>query len=147
MTPSVDRSLERWLSKSPRVAKIALAPSVDRSLERWLSNSPRVAKVALITPYYTESVDLLRRCHESVASQTYPGVTHIMVADGHPNNVVDEWDCEHLKLPESHRDSGATPRAVAALSAFGRGYDAVGFIDADNSVDPDHVACMVAVAT
>lgn len=103
-------------------------------------------KVALITPYYTETADLLRRCHESIVSQTYPDVTHIMVADGHPNNVVDEWDCEHIKLPESHRDSGATPRALAALSAFGRGYDAVGFIDADNSVDPDHVACMVAVA-
>jgi glycosyltransferase involved in cell wall biosynthesis len=102
-------------------------------------------KVALVTPYYKESIDVLRRNHESVMAQTYPGVTHIMVADGHPNETVTEWDCEHIALPGSHRDGGGTPRAIGALSAFGRGYDAVGFLDADNWIDPDHVACMVAV--
>lgn len=102
-------------------------------------------KVALVTPYYQESAGLLRTCHLSVAAQTHPDVTHIMVADGHPHPFVEQWECEHIVLPASHRDAGATPRAIGAMSAFGRGYDAVGFIDADNAVDPDHVEQMVSI--
>ena len=103
-------------------------------------------KVALVTPYYDESTEVLRRCHDSVQAQTYGDVRHIMVADGHPNDAVDQWDCDHIMLPHSHEDSGATPRAIGGLSAFGRGFDAIGFIDADNAVDPDHVEMMVHVA-
>lgn len=101
-------------------------------------------KVAMITPYYKESTAQLRRCHDSVRAQTVP-VAHIMVADGEPHPWCDKQDVEHIKLPKSHGDAGATPRALGAISAFSRGYDAIGFIDADNWIEPDHVDNMIAV--
>jgi glycosyltransferase involved in cell wall biosynthesis len=100
-------------------------------------------KVAMITPYYKESTAQLRRCHNSVIKQTHKDVTHIMVADGNPHPWCDKQEMQHIILPRSHSDAGATPRALAAISAFSQGYDAVGFIDADNWIDTDHVAEMV----
>lgn len=100
-------------------------------------------KVAIVTPYYTESDDILNRCHLSVLAQNYPNVTHIMVADGRPAAWCNNQKIEHFILPHSHRDAGATPRAIAAISAFSRGYNAVGFLDADNWIDADHVSTMV----
>ena len=100
-------------------------------------------KVAVITPYYKESTDILRRCHNSIKSQSYQDVTHIMVADGEPHPVVRTFDAEHMVMPESHADAGATPRAIAAISAFSRGYDAVAFLDVDNWVDSNHIEYLV----
>jgi hypothetical protein len=41
-------------------------------------------RVAVITPYFKEPLEQLRRCHESVANQTHGETVHFMVADGHP---------------------------------------------------------------
>lgn len=100
-------------------------------------------KVAVITPYYNEPVGILTRCHNSVLRQTYKDITHIMVADGNPNLWCDEQKIEHMILPVSHNDTGATPRALGALSAFSRGFDAIAFLDADNWFEPDHIQLMV----
>ena len=102
-------------------------------------------RVAMITPYHSEAAATLRRCHDSVKSQTYSNVRHMMVSDGNPHPMVDKLDVDHYKLPRAHADAGATPRAVAALSAFSHGYDAIGFIDADNYLKSNHVAAMIAV--
>lgn len=99
-------------------------------------------KVAVVTPYFKETLDLLKRCSDSVRSQTHP-VTHIMVADGHPLSLVERMCDEHILLPSSHSDAGATPRAIGALSAFSREYDAVAFLDADNWYEPNHIDVMV----
>jgi len=40
-------------------------------------------RVAVVTPYYKEPEAWLARCLTSVREQTYP-VTHLVVADGHP---------------------------------------------------------------
>lgn len=100
-------------------------------------------KIAMITPFYKESYEVLRRCHYSVKNQTYKDTTHLLVSDGTHNSLIAGWKGEYFSLPESHHDAGATPRALAAISAFSRGYDAVGFIDADNWIDSDHVERMV----
>ncbi|MCW9040229.1 MAG: tetratricopeptide repeat protein, partial [Rhodospirillales bacterium] len=44
-------------------------------------------KVAVITPYYGEDLEILKRCHDSVATQTHP-CTHFMVADGRPKAEI-----------------------------------------------------------
>jgi glycosyltransferase involved in cell wall biosynthesis len=100
-------------------------------------------KVAVVTPYYQEPLEVLERCHRSVAAQTYP-CTHIMVADGHPRAAVESWDgVEHFSLPVSHRDYGNTPRSLGSISAFNRGFDAVAYLDADNWYAEDHIESLV----
>ena len=103
-----------------------------------------MVKIAVITPYYKESEELLRQCHDSVRAQT-AACDHFMVADGFPNPVLDGWNVRHITLPMSHRDVGNSPRVIGALSAFSAGYDAVSFLDADNWYEPDHVATMLAL--
>ena len=101
-------------------------------------------KVAVITPYYAEDTAALTRCHMSVKMQTYQNCVHIMVADGDPHPMVAKWkDIEHITLSQCHYDAGATPRAIAAMSAFSRGFDAVAFLDADNTYTVDHLKTMV----
>lgn len=94
--------------------------------------------VAIITPYYKENTETLARCHVSVASQTYKNVFHVMIADGHPNAEIDEWNVVHIKGPQ-HSDFGDTPRLIGSISAISTGADALCFLDADNWFEPDHV--------
>lgn len=99
-------------------------------------------KVAVVTPYYQESLPVLRRAHASVTAQTHP-CRHIMVADGFGRDSVDRWPVEHIKLDEPHRDNGNTPRHLGAMAALEQDCDAVAFLDADNWYEPDHIAGLV----
>ena len=100
-------------------------------------------RIAVVTPYYKEPTDILRRCHDSVMAQTCP-VTHIMVSDGHPNPEVDQWNAIHVRLPGS-QDTGDTPRAIGALLASSMGFDAISLLDADNWFEHDHIASLLAL--
>lgn len=100
-------------------------------------------KVAVVTPYYKESDEVLRRCCSSVARQTYPA-THFVVADGFPRqNAFDGFSVRHSSLPFAHRDFGNTPRTVGALSALNQGFDAIALLDADNWYEPNHIESLV----
>ena len=55
-------------------------------------------KVAVVTPYYKVPPDWLGRCLESVRDQTYPS-THILVADGLAQDVIDTFDVQQIDLP------------------------------------------------
>jgi len=104
-------------------------------------------KIAVITPYHRESADTLKRCHDSVQGQTYKNHVHMMIADGEPHPMVRTLpDVEHMVLPRCHGDAGATPRALAAISAFSRNFDAVAFLDADNTYLANHLETMAAAA-
>jgi glycosyltransferase involved in cell wall biosynthesis len=98
--------------------------------------------VAVITPYFKESLDVLRQCHESVVRQSYPCL-HVMVADGAPIAEISNWSNDHVILPKSHNDIGSTPRLVGAYHAIGLGVDAVAFLDADNWYRRDHIETLV----
>lgn len=104
-------------------------------------------RVAIVTPYYIESTEILKRCHASVVAQTHRDITHIMVADGNPHPWCNTQAMEHHQLPINHNDAGATPRALGALSAFSRGFDAVAFLDADNWFEPNHIQVMIDTMT
>ena len=93
---------------------------------------------AVITPYYEESLEILKRCHQSVRSQTTE-TTHILVADGSSKAVINQWDVQHLVLPQGHSNFGNTPRALGALMAASQGYEPIFFLDADNWFKPNHV--------
>jgi len=102
--------------------------------------SPRIA---VVTPYYREPLDALRRCHESVVAQAEVSADHLMVADGFPLDEVGRWNARHTILPQSHGDNGNTPRAVGSLLADAEGYDFIAYLDADNWYHPGHLRSLV----
>lgn len=103
----------------------------------------RPLRVAVVTPYFRESLDILRRCHDSVRAQSYP-CRHILVADGAGQREIDGWDVEHLRLTAPAADYGDTPRAHGGAHAAAQGYDAIAWLDADNTLRAHHVASLVA---
>ena len=107
--------------------------------QQSMSNGKRYA---VITPYFQEDRSLLERCIRSVRAQTEPA-THILVADGFPQPWIDEQPVRHIKLDRNYGDYGSTPRALGALLAVAEGYDGIGFLDADNWFETNHVALCI----
>ncbi len=106
-------------------------------------SSPRFA---LVTAYYKEEKYLLDRCLNSVRAQSI-AADHVVVADGVPQDWIDHEPVRHIKLDRSHGDYGNTARGVGALLAVAEDYDGIGFIDADNWLEPEHIAeCLAAAA-
>ncbi len=99
-------------------------------------------RVAVVTPYYRTPDAWLRMCHESVRAQTHP-CTHILVADGIAQEIVQHFDSQHIVLSQGHADYGDTPRAIGSMSAIGQGFDAITYLDADNWYEPDHISSLV----
>ncbi len=97
-------------------------------------------KVAVVTPYFREPTETLRRCIDSVRAQTHPCV-HYLVADGHRNSTYDDRGpaLRHLALPVAHGDYGGVARTVGSLRAAADGCDAIAWLDADNWFKPDHI--------
>lgn len=93
-------------------------------------------RVAIVTPYWREAPRILRRCIDSVAEQA----DHFLIADGIPQPWIDKRPARHIRLDRSHGDYGGVARSIGAMLAIGEGYDAIGFLDADNWLEPDHVA-------
>jgi glycosyltransferase involved in cell wall biosynthesis len=92
----------------------------------------------LVTPYYKEPREVLERCLESVRRQTVV-TDHIVVADGFPQDWVDDAGVRHIRLDRSHADFGNTPRSVGSTLAVSAGYEAIGFLDADCWLETNHV--------
>lgn len=99
-------------------------------------------KIAVVTPYYLEEYSILYRCYNSVLNQTEK-VDHFFISDGHPHPYISHLSAskkiQHIIMNGSHNDAGATPRAIGALSAFSQEYDAVSFLDVDNTYLPNHI--------
>ena len=106
---------------------------------------PEPARVAIVTPYCGEPRAVLARCLASVAAQSVPA-DHFLIADGAPQDWIDGKSVRHIRLDRTHGDFGNVARSIGALLAAGEGYDAVAFLDADNRIDPDHVARCLAAA-
>lgn len=103
-------------------------------------------RFAVVTPYYKEERATLERCLASVRAQTLQ-TDHILVADGFPQDWIDASAVRHVKLDRAHGDYGNVARGVGALLAVAEGYDGIGFLDADNWLDKEHVARCVATGS
>jgi glycosyltransferase involved in cell wall biosynthesis len=99
-------------------------------------------KVAVITPYYKESVDILRKCHDSVMAQNL-ACDHIMVADGYPCKEIENWPIQHIALPSSHGDYGNIARGLGGIFAAQHNYEFIAYLDADNWYKPNHIESLV----
>jgi hypothetical protein len=98
----------------------------------------------IITPYAREDQALLERCIDSVRRQTVR-TDHFLVADGYPQEWIGRMKggIRHLVLDKAYADYGNTPRGIGAQLAISDRYDGIGFLDADNWIDDDHVqACL-----
>jgi glycosyltransferase involved in cell wall biosynthesis len=103
------------------------------------------ARVLVVTPYYKESQAVLLRCIESVRAQSVT-VDHLLVADGYPQDWLDQAGVRHLRLDRSHADWGDTPRGMGCLLGVAEDYDAIALLDADCWIDPEHVELSLATA-
>jgi len=101
-------------------------------------------RIAVITPYFQEPLEMIRRCHDSVLSQG-ADVHHILLADGHRRSEIDQWQVTHLSLPPL-ADWGNTPRMIGAAVAAAQRYEGICFLDADNWFEPEHVQTLFALA-
>jgi cellulose synthase/poly-beta-1,6-N-acetylglucosamine synthase-like glycosyltransferase len=113
-----------------------------------LSENPqRLAKrprIAVITPYYAETLDVLRQGHDSVLTQDVEAeVDHFLIADGFSNPAIDRWKASNIALPVAHRNNGNTPRAVGTLLAAAEGYDFITFLDGDNWCHQNHLSSLL----
>jgi len=99
-------------------------------------------KIAVITPYYNESTEFLRQCHQSVLNQSV-AADHFFIADGFPNDELIKWDVRHISLHRNHSDYGNTPRGVGSLLADIEGYDFISYLDADNWFYPNHLSSLL----
>ena len=103
-------------------------------------------RVAVITPYFKTPRPWLEQCHQSVLDQTHP-CTHILVADGAPEDDLDTWQAQHIVLPVNHADYGDTPRAIGSVSAIGQQFEGIAYLDSDNWYAPDHIETLVGLHT
>jgi len=103
------------------------------------------SRFAIVTPYYKEPPETIQRCIESVKRQTV-AADHFLVADGFPQSWLDDVGVNHIRLGHAHRDFGDTPRAIGGLVAVSQGYECIGFLDADNWYEDDHVEVCSAIA-
>lgn len=94
----------------------------------------------IITPYCREDQDVLQRCIESVKNQTVR-TDHFLIADGYPQDWIGriKGSVRHLALDKPYADYGNTPRGIGAQLAISDRYDGIGFLDADNWIDGNHV--------
>lgn len=102
-------------------------------------------KIAYITPYYKEGMEVLERCIKSVEAQNIKA-DHFFVSDGYPQEWLDGKVARHIRLGKCYGDYGNTPRGIGAQLAISEGYDAIGFLDADNWLDPSHTEECLATA-
>ena len=93
----------------------------------------------------TQRAGALDAIHESVLAQDM-ACRHIIVADGFAKPEIDAWDCEHIVLPHAHEDKGDFARGMGALHALHAGAEFVGFLDADNWLEPNHMSSLILTA-
>ncbi len=103
-------------------------------------------KIAIISAYHGETLETIRRCHDSVLAQTIKA-DHILIGDGRGHDDIDDWNCQHVRLSDCHSDYGDTPRSIGTVMAFAQGYDYLCWLDADNWLEPDHVEAALACST
>ncbi len=110
--------------------------------QRAAQAGARPVRVAVITPFHREPPAWLEAAQRSVAAQTHP-CTHILVGDA--ATVSPPLPALVLPLPQGVGDWGDTPRAIGSMYAAGLGFDAIAFLDADNTFDADHIANLLAL--
>ena len=117
--------------------------SLDK-LSKWRENAPLVS---FIIPVYNTPIRYLRRCLDSVVTQTYRNLEIIIVDDGSTSEVVDVLKEYQVRDPRIQILSGehqgvSAARNLALKSMHGKWF---AFADADDVVCEDFITEAVAI--
>jgi hypothetical protein len=127
---------------TPALSGRQLAQGGKSAILLQRSASGATPKIAVITPYYKESLEVLRQAHESVLEQGL-NVDHFLIADGFPRVEVSSWRAQHVILPRANHDNGNTPRGIGSALARSDGYDFIAYLDADNWYHSGHISSLL----
>ena len=97
-----------------------------------------MSNISVIIPVYKVE-DTLRRCVDSVLSQTYADYEIILVDDGSPDNsgeICDEYREKHENITVIHKENGGLSSARNAGLEIARG-EYVMFLDSDDYLTDD----------
>lgn len=100
--------------------------------------------ISVIVPVYNVE-KYLDRCVKSITNQTYKSLEIILVDDGSPDSspqICDEWAQRDSRIKVIHKQNGgaASARNTGLDNAGG---DFIGFVDADDYIDPDMYENMI----
>ena len=99
-------------------------------------------KIAAVTSYFNEPDEMLKRCMDSVQAQTI-ATDHFLISNGPKRDLIARNDLIHVSVGKTHRNFANTPRAIGAMMAISRDYDALFFLDPNYTIEPNHVsACL-----
>ena len=102
--------------------------------------------VSIIIPVYNCG-GFLPRCVNSLLNQTYPALEIILVDDGSTDEtpaICDQLAGLDGRITALHRENGGVSSARNAGIAAAKG-DYITFTDADDYVDPDHIANLLSM--
>ena len=104
-------------------------------------------KVSVIVPVYN-TLNYLKRCVDSICSQTYENLEIILVDDGSTDGtgeLCDKLAGQDFRIRVYHKENGgaSSARNLGLRNAVG---DYVGFVDSDDYIDADVYKMMVELA-
>ena len=108
-------------------------------------------KLFFIIPVYKVE-DYLRRCVDSVLSQTYENIEIILVDDGSPDNcptICDEYASKYTNIKVIHKQNGGLSDArnagITYIKDIAKEDDYITFLDSDDFVHSQYAEKMIAL--
>ncbi len=104
-------------------------------------------KISVIIPVYNVE-KYLKKCVESVLSQTLKDIEIILVDDGSPDNcpiICDEYAKKDNRIVVIHKQNGGLSDARNAGMRIAKG-KYIGFVDSDDYIEPDMFEKMYQIA-
>ena len=103
--------------------------------------------ISVIVPVYKVE-KYLKKCIESIISQTYTNIEIILVDDGSPDNcglICDEFAKKDSRVVVIHQQNSGPSAARNAGTDVATG-DYISFVDSDDSLDSNYFDCMIRLA-
>ena len=117
------------------------------SLRAKLFFATNMPLVSIIIPVYKVE-SYLRRCLDSIVSQTYTNLEIILVDDGSPDNcpqICDEYAAKDKRIIVIHKENGGLSDARNAGLDICRG-EFISFVDSDDWVDEKYIEILFNLA-
>lgn len=101
-------------------------------------------KVSIIVPVY-KAEPYIRKCIDSILSQTFTNFELLLIDDGSPDNcgkICDEYAELDTRVHVFHKENGGVSAARNLGLDHAKG-DYVCFIDSDDWIDPDMLETLI----